>query len=101
MLFCDGLFSHSTSENPEMKKLFLILLCSISLAANAQQFRYGFHISPVVNLWNLEGDLYDRYGPQSGIQYGILLDQTFGRREHIAITGGITLDYTQGGMVSL
>jgi len=84
-----------------MKKLLTIIFCSISLVAGAQQFRYGFHVSPVANLWDTPPDLYERYGPTSGIQYGILFDQTFGAGEHIALTGGITLDYTQGGMASV
>lgn len=83
-----------------MKKTLTLLLCVISVALNAQQFRYGFYVSPTKNTFAPEGDIYDPAGKSGGFQYGILLDQTLGSGEHFAITTGLTLDYFQAGLES-
>lgn len=84
-----------------MKNLLIIVFLTASFAANAQQFRYGFYVSPVKNTWVLNAEDYEAFGPTSGFQYGILLDQTIGNKQRFAITTGITLDYTQGGMQTI
>lgn len=81
-----------------MRKILTIIICFISLAAGAQQFRYGFFISPVKDTWVLEWDEYTPFGPTSGFKYGFLFDQTIGKGEHLAFTLGLNLNYTQGGM---
>ncbi|MBK7037336.1 MAG: outer membrane beta-barrel protein [Chitinophagales bacterium] len=84
-----------------MKKTLTLLLCVVSIAASAQEFRYGFYLSPTKNTFVPEGDLYTPYGENGGFQYGILLEQTFGKGEHIGLGAGITMDYFQSGLESL
>ena len=84
-----------------MKKTLTLLLCVVSIAASAQEFRYGFYVSPTKNTFVIEGDLYTPYGESGGIQYGFIFDQTFGKGEHIAINAGLTLDYFQSGLESI
>lgn len=81
-----------------MKKNLTIIFCLLTMAASAQQFRYGFYVSPVKNTWVLQWDEYTAFGPTSGFKYGLLFDQTIGKGEHLALTFGMNLDYTQGGM---
>lgn len=87
-----------TFEPNHMKKILTIIFSLLTLAAGAQQFRYGFFVSPVKNTWVLQWDEYTAFGPTSGFKYGFLFDQTIGKGEHLALTFGMNLDYTQGGM---
>ncbi len=80
-----------------MKNNILILLCSLPLLINAQQFRYGAHISPAMNWWDIEGDLYVSTGSQFGVQVGFIADLTLGKSERFAITSGLSYDLTAGG----
>ena len=84
-----------------MKKTLLILLCMTALAASAQQFRYGFSIAPAKTILNIESDMYDPAESYRGIQYGLLLDQTFLKGEYIALTFGLNLNYTNSGFSTL
>ena len=61
-----------------MKKIFVVLFTFISLAANAQQFRYGGFIAPQISFWSVEGDLYANNGNGFGYQIGVMADQTIG-----------------------
>ncbi len=84
-----------------MKNFLTILFCSISLIAGGQQFRYGFGFAPGNTWWVCEGDLYNAADKQLRVKYGLIIDQTIGKGEHIAITSGLNLNYTVGGMSSI
>lgn len=84
-----------------MKRILTLLFCVIAIAANAQQFRYGFSIAPGKNWLITEGDLYDQPNEKfSAFQYGLILDQTIGKGEYIAFTLGLNLNYSQSGLSS-
>lgn len=84
-----------------MKKTLLIVFCFSVVAAQAQQFRYGFSIAPAQNILNIQSDLYNEAEPFKGFQYGLILDQTIGKGEHIAITFGLNLNYTNSGLSTI
>jgi hypothetical protein len=84
-----------------MKKTLLIIFSILSIAANAQQFRYGFSIAPAQNILNLQSDLYNPAEPYKGFQYGLIFDQTIGKGEHIALTFGLNLNYTNSGLSTI
>ncbi|MBP9795950.1 MAG: outer membrane beta-barrel protein [Chitinophagales bacterium] len=83
-----------------MKKIFVVLFTFISLAANAQQFRYGGFIAPQISFWSVEGDLYANNGNGFGYQIGVMADQTIGSKERFAISTGLTWNAAPGGFVS-
>lgn len=84
-----------------MKKTLLIVFCLTAFALQAQQFRYGFSIAPAKNILSFDSDLYSDPVAYNGFQYGLLLDQTFGEGEHIALTFGLNLNYTSSGLINV
>ena len=80
-----------------MKNFFVIIVCLISLTLNAQQFRYGAHISPAIGFWKIEGDLYIPTGTKFGLQTGLIVEQTLGKAERFAITSGLNINISKGG----
>ncbi len=84
-----------------MKKTLLIIFCISGVIANAQQFRYGFSIAPAQNILNIESDLYNPAEAFKGFQYGLLFDQTIGKGEHIGLSLGINLNYTNSGLSTI
>lgn len=80
-----------------MKNFIIIIICFVSITLNAQQFRYGAHISPAVGFWKIEGDLYKPTGTKFGVQAGLILEHTLGEAERFAFTTGLNLNISPGG----
>lgn len=82
-----------------MKRILLLILLTSAISLHAQQFRYGFSIAPSSNILIDEGSQYDEPVSYSGFQYGLLLDQTIGKGEYVAISAGLNLNYVETGLM--
>ena len=80
-----------------MKKyvLFLVLAICFSNGLSAQDFRFGFQVSPNVSWINSNDNTITREGTNTGLKLGVMGEYYF--TERYAITGGLGFAFNQGG----
>ena len=99
--FCNIYLRLTANLKLNMKKTLLLVFSLVTLTVQAQQFRYGFSIAPAQNILSFDTKLYSEPTAYRGFQYGLILDQTIGKGEHIALTFGLNLNYTNSGLTSV